>query len=131
MLQVRSGIRPQKPLNTSQAWNSAGLTEAVWSLMEECWKEDPTKRPSISQVLSRLTHMLPIDQRSPESGDLLSPARFRLGATAVERMDLASFHDVHGIMLDLELSFPTCTSLAHPSGPLVPLRATALTELRA
>lgn len=101
MLLVRSGKRPQRPLNTSEAWAS-GLTDGIWSLMEECWREDPATRPSIDQVLSRLSHILPMDLRLPESGDVLSPARFRLGATAEGHMDLTTFHDLDAIINGLE-----------------------------
>ena len=32
-----------------------GLTSRVWSIMEECWAAEPSRRPSASQVLDRLT----------------------------------------------------------------------------
>jgi serine/threonine protein kinase len=41
------GERPPKPKNAEEI----GMTEAVWELMTECWREDRTKRPDISQIL--------------------------------------------------------------------------------
>ena len=46
---VISGVRPPKPENAEEI----GMTEAVWELVRECWKEDRTKRPDISEVLRR------------------------------------------------------------------------------
>jgi len=49
VLVVVSGKRPPKPENAGEI----GMTEAVWELMNECWREDRTKRPDILQVLKR------------------------------------------------------------------------------
>ena len=46
---VISGGRPPKPDNAEKV----GMTEVVWELLEECWKEDRTKRPLISEILER------------------------------------------------------------------------------
>jgi serine/threonine protein kinase len=43
------GGRPPKPENAE----GIGMTEVVWDLVEECWREDRTKRPIISEVLGR------------------------------------------------------------------------------
>ena len=49
VLAVVSGKRPPKPENAEEI----GMTEAVWELMSECWREDRAKRPEILQVLRR------------------------------------------------------------------------------
>ena len=49
MTVVVSGERPSKPENAEEI----GMTEAVWELMSDCWREDRTKRPVISQILKR------------------------------------------------------------------------------
>ena len=46
---VISGERPPKPDNAEKI----GMTGVVWELLEECWREDRTKRPLISEILSR------------------------------------------------------------------------------
>jgi len=46
---VISGERPAKPENAKQI----GMSYIVWDLLTECWREDRTKRPNISDVLRR------------------------------------------------------------------------------
>ena len=46
---VISGERPPKPENSE----SIGITEAVWDLLRECWREDRATRPNILNVLGR------------------------------------------------------------------------------
>jgi len=46
MLAVTLGERPPKPENAERI----GMTEVVWDLLKECWKEDWTARPTITQV---------------------------------------------------------------------------------
>ncbi|KAG5333491.1 hypothetical protein C0989_005675 [Termitomyces sp. Mn162] len=48
------GTRPSRPSNSSPSWTSWGLTTEIWSIMEDCWKAEPTDRPTISSVLRRL-----------------------------------------------------------------------------
>jgi serine/threonine protein kinase len=49
MLAVLTGDRPAKPENAEVI----GMTDALWNLVEECWKEDRSKRPDISNILGR------------------------------------------------------------------------------
>ncbi|KAF8991845.1 hypothetical protein BDQ17DRAFT_266751 [Cyathus striatus] len=51
---VISGQRPLPPKPDSKAYQS-GLTDWMWSLIEECWDQNPTKRPMISDVVDRLS----------------------------------------------------------------------------
>jgi serine/threonine protein kinase len=46
---VISGERPSKPENAEKI----GITEVVWDLLRECWREDRATRPNISDVLGR------------------------------------------------------------------------------
>ena len=46
---VISGERPPRPDNAEKI----GMTEVVWELLGECWREDRTKRPIISEILRR------------------------------------------------------------------------------
>lgn len=45
--------------------------------MQECWLEDPTKRPTAHEILSRLAPKLPMDSRPIESTEIIPSARFR------------------------------------------------------
>jgi serine/threonine protein kinase len=44
---VISGERPSKPENAGKI----GITEAMWDLLEECWRRDRMARPDISRIL--------------------------------------------------------------------------------
>jgi len=55
------GDRPAKPENAEEI----GMTEVVWYPLKECWSEDRTMRPNISDILLRLYDV--IDQRSSGS----------------------------------------------------------------
>ena len=46
---VVEGGRPPKPENAEDI----GMTEAVWELMRECWKEDRTERPIMPEILRK------------------------------------------------------------------------------
>jgi len=46
---VISGERPPKPENAEEI----GMTEAVWDLLRDCWKEDRTARPTATEVLRK------------------------------------------------------------------------------
>ncbi|KAF9645573.1 kinase-like protein [Thelephora ganbajun] len=46
---VISGKRPPKPESAEEI----GLTKVMWDLLGECWREDRTKRPNISEILGK------------------------------------------------------------------------------
>ncbi|KAF8055785.1 kinase-like domain-containing protein [Lyophyllum atratum] len=77
LLQVQAGRRPPRPLKSSPPWLTWGLREDMWSLMDDCWNGDSTKRPTVQNVLARLEPMLPRDRRPADSGEMLTPAQFR------------------------------------------------------
>lgn len=47
---VLSGGRPEEPIDTPAATHTSGL----WSIVQQCWEEKPTKRPALSEVRDRL-----------------------------------------------------------------------------
>ncbi|KAF9255396.1 kinase-like protein [Marasmius fiardii PR-910] len=49
---VMNGEIPLKP--TENKVIERGLDDRLWELLVECWKEDPSARPSIEEVLTRL-----------------------------------------------------------------------------
>ena len=48
-LHISRGGRPEMPKNLQEL----GLTAEVWELLEECWKQDPKKRPTMKEVVGR------------------------------------------------------------------------------
>jgi len=50
MCAVISGERPAKPENAEEI----GMTEVLWDLLKECWREDRTMRPNIPNTQRRL-----------------------------------------------------------------------------
>ena len=46
---VVDGERPPKPENAEEV----GMTEAIWELMGECWKENRAERPVMPEILRR------------------------------------------------------------------------------
>ncbi|KAG5717225.1 Tyrosine-protein kinase isoform SRK4, partial [Termitomyces sp. T112] len=54
IFQVKMGARPSRPLSSSESWSSWGLTEDIWLIMEDCWKAEPSDRPTIGSILNRL-----------------------------------------------------------------------------
>jgi len=47
---ILSGERPQRPMEAT----SLGLSDTVWSIMEQCWRADPPARPSMTDVIAQL-----------------------------------------------------------------------------
>jgi serine/threonine protein kinase len=72
-LVVLSGERPPKPEDAEEI----GMTETLWDLLSECWKEDRTKRPSISEILGRFCDITG-DRKTTDS--TIEVAEPRLGA---------------------------------------------------
>ncbi|KAG6907607.1 hypothetical protein DXG01_008225 [Tephrocybe rancida] len=90
-LQVKSGARPTKPPYSSLPWHEWGLTEPVWTLMQDCWQEYPAARPTIEIARTRLIPETVVDDRSKESGEILLPALFRKKiSTPLELLTLVS-----------------------------------------
>jgi len=62
-LKVVEGRRPSRPLADSAPWADWGLTEAIWGLMEDCWRHSPSDRPVIGEVIARLSVPTRADER--------------------------------------------------------------------
>lgn len=45
----RDGQRPERPNSATN-----GLTDALWELIQECWDDNPSKRPTIEEVWRKL-----------------------------------------------------------------------------
>jgi serine/threonine protein kinase len=61
---VLNGARPTKPDHAEHI----GFGSGTWELVKECWKKEPTKRPTVEQVLAHLAHV-----SSLTPGNLLYP----------------------------------------------------------
>ncbi len=59
VLQVCDGYRPPRPER---------LPDAVWSLVEECWHDDPVRRPPMDVVLQRLRELRDQEAAQPTDG---------------------------------------------------------------
>ena len=64
LLLISNGTRPKKPSNVEEI----GFGGGTWELVKECWKDKPTRRPTIERVLAHLAH------NSPGMNTLKSPA---------------------------------------------------------
>jgi hypothetical protein len=51
-LVVDRGVRPLRP--TDPRILMTGLDDSMWSLIQECWAQEPSSRPAVSDVASRL-----------------------------------------------------------------------------
>ena len=52
ILQIIKGTMPKKPDFTT----SRGYTEEIWELTTTCWRQDPTKRPTVDKLLESLSY---------------------------------------------------------------------------
>ncbi|KAG6829262.1 hypothetical protein H0H92_005142 [Tricholoma furcatifolium] len=79
ILHVKSGGRPTRPPPSSRSWWGWGLTEEMWSLMEQSWESQPAQRPSSAEIVERLEMMLSSDIRAISGSRLsiLTPEAFR------------------------------------------------------
>ncbi|KAG6889436.1 hypothetical protein C0995_001204 [Termitomyces sp. Mi166 len=77
----QSDVRPQRPQAESPPWNEWGLTEEIWSLIEHCWKKDPSQRPTATEMSEHFTRLSADDTLPtwlpPQTIGTLWPAGFR------------------------------------------------------
>jgi serine/threonine protein kinase len=66
---VVNGYRLEKPKDCS---------DDVYTLMRACWEEDPSKRPSFSDIVDRIDPM--IKQRQPPPKDAIFQIQYSKGA---------------------------------------------------
>ncbi|KAG6826415.1 hypothetical protein H0H92_015861 [Tricholoma furcatifolium] len=57
MIKVLEGHRPKRPDN-SPIWNTCGLTNGLWIMIEDGWKANPAERPAIESVIQSLERAL-------------------------------------------------------------------------
>lgn len=67
---VLDGKRPEKPENAEDI----GFGGGVWDLVERCWREDWTQRPTTGEVRQRLTVAAAWSSSVPP-GPMVAPAR--------------------------------------------------------
>ncbi|KAG6866599.1 hypothetical protein C0991_002089 [Blastosporella zonata] len=93
---VIGGDRPECPPRSSPAWIAWGLTESMWSLMRDSWKQAPADRPSINIILTRLKSEFGLNVPVNSDSRFLSPAEFRRRAGSSEVMTLSDFEEIMG-----------------------------------
>lgn len=98
MLKVKQGLQPTRPALSSSSWTEWGLIEEIWQLMEDCWNEDASLRPSIDGVITQLGPKSPVDARPIIEGqESISPSHFRQ-AVSGQVQQYPSIKDLHAIL---------------------------------
>ncbi|KAF9469364.1 kinase-like domain-containing protein [Collybia nuda] len=77
MLKVGLGQRPSCPYKTSPPWVDWGLTDDIWLLKQDCWREDPAQRPSADGIIARFSDVIINDERPVESWGETYTAQFQ------------------------------------------------------
>jgi len=67
ILRIIEGERPPRPEHTA----ALGLSDRVWELMSECWREDHRTRPRIQSVRSAIEGIMPIPETTDDVVSLL------------------------------------------------------------
>ncbi|GLB42987.1 putative cysteine protease [Lyophyllum shimeji] len=98
ILKITSGARPARPKPLSPSWQQWGLTENIWTVMQDCWKRDPLERPSIEEVIRRLSSERLQDYRSSASGTVLSPAVFRIRGRQSQPLKMMTVSQLNSIV---------------------------------
>ncbi|KAF7355893.1 Kinase-like protein [Mycena venus] len=70
-LVVHRGVRPERP----DPGEGRAMQDELWELAQQCWVEDPHKRPTATQLYDTVTHMIP---------PLLQPGILPMDAEQVE-----------------------------------------------
>ncbi|KAF8990025.1 hypothetical protein BDQ17DRAFT_1372489 [Cyathus striatus] len=71
---IRKTPSPPEPNSTAYRY---GLTDWMWSLIEKCWDQNPTKRPMISDVVDKLSSKEEFLDKYHENWGDLRPEVFR------------------------------------------------------
>ena len=74
---VVDGERPPKPENAEEI----GMTEALWGLMRECWKEDRASRPVIQEILRKFCEITG-EKKTTDSAAKFATPRLDVAGTA-------------------------------------------------
>ncbi|KAG6909001.1 hypothetical protein DXG01_002387 [Tephrocybe rancida] len=77
-LMILRGDVPTRPPVEDKSWTERGLTEKIWMLLKDCWRTQPSERPYMSAVRSRIDNEKPAkDPRSPGQWGSGLAMRFR------------------------------------------------------
>jgi hypothetical protein len=60
-IRIFRGDRPEFPPNAE----AVGLTIEIWGLLQRCWRQDPTERPTIDDVVSAWEQFLGNSEAQP------------------------------------------------------------------
>ncbi|KAG6825605.1 hypothetical protein H0H92_003089 [Tricholoma furcatifolium] len=101
ILHVKSGGRPTHPPLSSPSW-SWGLTEEMWSLMEQSWESHPAQRPCSAEIVGLLEMMLSSDILPTPENDVLSPEAFRRQIASLEMITVEAFDLILGNVPDID-----------------------------
>lgn len=68
IIAVTQGRRPVRPSN--EVCQTTGLVHGVWSLIESCWDQQPTRRPKASNIVEGLRSILGVvNEQRPSDWD--------------------------------------------------------------
>lgn len=56
-------VHDERPPRPPQPAGERGLSDAVWSLIQDCWAVQPAERPSMTAVRSRIQDIAAIEAR--------------------------------------------------------------------
>jgi len=75
MFQVQSGKRPLRPSHDLS--RIRGLNDEIWHLIEACWNQAPSQRPTSDQILELLKALpdQPADQRPADDFEMSFPSQ--------------------------------------------------------
>ncbi|KAG6907571.1 hypothetical protein DXG01_008408 [Tephrocybe rancida] len=98
-LMILRGDVPTRPPLDDKTWTARGLTEKIWEVLKECWRTQPSERPGISAVKSRIDNEKPAeDPRPPGQWGSGLAMRFRNAQEASIRDKRPSLEDLDVIL---------------------------------
>jgi hypothetical protein len=75
VVDVMEGKRPARPLH--DLISTRGLSDELWNLIERCWAQNPSKRPTATEVVRQLRSLpnRPTDSRPFDESTIPGPSR--------------------------------------------------------
>ncbi|KAG6845132.1 hypothetical protein H0H87_000368 [Tephrocybe sp. NHM501043] len=77
IMTILRGGTPTRPQNGDPSWVERGLNDRIWDLLKDCWKFEPSDRPDMGSVISRLRIDKPQDSRPSPEWERRASTRFR------------------------------------------------------